>query len=80
MKMHPLSYKSVWAAFSYFVHGGIRVLSESYSNKPPWLISYRTALTLIDDITASSHPAVLLMKNHAAEFSRIGMRQHTSFT
>ena len=60
------------------------VLNALYSNKPPCLISHRTALTSIDDqvirnppasgsllvttVTTSPHSVALPMKNYPAEF------------
>ena len=53
------------------------VLTHWYSGKTPCLIFHRTALSSIDDATASPHSDALLMKNYPVEFYQISMCQYT---
>ena len=47
------------------------VLTHLYSGKPPCPIAHQTALSSVNDATASPLSSVLLMNNRSAEFRQI---------
>ncbi len=47
------------------------VLTHLYSGKPPCPIAHQTALSSVNDATASPPSSVLLMNNRSAEFRQI---------